>query len=310
MPRNLYGQEADPVLAEIGKFQVEEYNQYRRLLHNGILRASQVRHYYLLRADSPIPFGSFSPWDVVLLEGAVKAWDPTLEPLAYYHRTGPVGAVFAELRTRKGGADAAAPVGVIGLDAVSVACYARPGQKVTFYETHPELKALVADTDRYFTIIADARKRGAEIDLRMGPIRKNLERDADRKYAVLLVELIDEGFDPGDRLTLEAVRLYADRVTPDGLVALHISNKEFRLEPVVARIAEELKLAARIWEDDGERTPGKTASSWVVLARDKKALGSLGWFRPPELDEGVGLRRDGDTDWPAAVKRRPGPPKK
>src|SRR5437764_66983 len=80
---------------------------------------------------------------------------------------------------------------------------------------------------------------------------------------------------PPDRLTLEAVRLYADRVTPDGLVALHVSNKKLWLEPVVARIAEELGLAGRIWNDDGFRRPGKTASGWVVLARDEAALGTI-----------------------------------
>ena len=41
------------------------------------------------------------------------------------------------------------------------------------------------------------------------------------------------------------------------------------------RIAEELGVEARVWNDNGEKRPGKTASSWVVLARDNKTLGSL-----------------------------------
>src|SRR5205823_4796486 len=61
----------------------------------------------------------------------------------------------------------------------------------------------------------------------------------------------------------------------DGILALHISNKFVRLEPVVAKIAEELGVEARVWNDDGERRPGKTASSWVVLARKREHLGKL-----------------------------------
>lgn len=72
--------------------------------------------------------------------------------------------------------------------------------------------------------------------------------------------MIESGHDPGDRLTLEAVRLYLSRTRPDELVALHISNREYWLEPVVARIARELKLAARVWHDDREGRPGTRES--------------------------------------------------
>ena len=37
--------------------------------------------------------------------GANQAFNPRQEPLTYYHRTGPVGAMFREVYTRKDGAD-------------------------------------------------------------------------------------------------------------------------------------------------------------------------------------------------------------
>lgn len=273
--RVVVGNDDPPPLVTVGDFKVEEDRGRRRLLHDDILWASQFPRPYLLTLDAPIPFGSYSPWEVLLLEGTLAAWDPTQEPLTYYHRAGPVGAIFYELRTRKAGADAKAPIGVVGLTGGTTACYARSGQKITYYETHPALKKLVADTDQYFTYIGDARRRGAEVEIRIGNARKNLTADADRKFGVLLVELYDTEFDPGERLTLEAVRLYADRVTPDGIVALHISNKVFRLEPIVAAITAELKLTGRVWYDDYTGRPGKTASTWVVLARDENHLGVL-----------------------------------
>ena len=125
-------------------------------------------------------------------------------------------------------------------------------------------------------------------------------------------ELFDDQFDPGPRLTLEAVKLYADRVTPDGMVALHISNKYFWIEPVVAQIAKELNLHGQVWHDDGERRPGKVASSWVVLVRDKSVLDLFAkppdsgpeskFFRPLKLEVGVKVRRDADGAWPAELK--------
>ena len=45
-----------------------------------------------------------------------------------------------------------------------------------------------------------------------------------------------------------------------------------KLEPVVAAIAKHHNLEARVW-NDGEGQPGKTASSWVALARKREHLG-------------------------------------
>jgi hypothetical protein len=264
---------SDPVvLTEAGRYRVERDGRYTKLLADDILWATQAYRQYFHPLDALTPIGSGGPWDALALTGALRAWDPTLDPLSYYHRAGPVGAMFHVLRARGGPPPA---VGVIGLHGGTPAAYVGPGQSVTFYEQDPTLKKLVVDTDRYFTYLADARGRRAAVEVRVGPVRRNLSRDADRKFGLLLVELYDTGFDPGDRLTLEAVRLYFDRVAADGIVALHISNKYFRLEPVVAAIAAELGLTGRVWNDDSESRPGKTASSWVALARDVKALGAM-----------------------------------
>jgi hypothetical protein len=267
--------EDPPPIARLGRFHIEERNMFRRLIDKDVMIGVQIHEKYLVRADSANVFGVWSPFEVLLQEGSLAAWNPRLEPLSYYHRTGPIGAIFHELRTRNRGRDAAGSVGIIGLECGTPAAYAIRDQSMVFYEPDPDVKALSFDTDRYFTYIRDARLRKARVDVRIGNVRKNLETETER-FAVLLVELYNGGFDPGERLTLEAVKLYMDRVRDDGLVALHISNKYFRLEPVIAAIARELKLAGRVWNDDSDTRPGKTASSWVVLARNENALGVLG----------------------------------
>src|SRR5205807_10286368 len=113
-----------------------------------------------------------------------------------------------------------------------------------------------------FTYVADAKRRGAELDFKMGDARLKLKDDVDRKYALLLVDAFSSDAIPVHLLTKEAVELYFDRMSEDGLLALHISNRWVRLEPVVAAIARDLGVAARVWHDDAEKRPGKTASSW------------------------------------------------
>jgi hypothetical protein len=272
----------------------------RRLVHGTTLHGTQIPKQYLMPHDSPVPFGSFSTWDALLLEGAMAKFNPRVEPLTYYHRTGPVGAMVHELRTRKGGADRRADMAMVGLGTGSASCYAlgpakpgdpdynpngpNPPQRLTFYEIDHAVKKLVFDDDTYFTFVKDAQStdpnrvtgaRGAIVDIRMGDARLKLQEDTDRKYALLMVDAFSSDAIPVHLLTREAVRMYMDRITDDGLLALHISNKFVKLEPVVAAIARDLGIVARVWNDDAEKRPGKTASSWVILAKDNKTLGSL-----------------------------------
>ncbi len=274
-----------------GILKVEQQGYFTRLVHGTTLHGTQINEYYIVRADAPIPFGSFSPWDVLALEGALKAWDPRQEPLTYYHRTGPVGAMFHEVRSRKGGVDAKADVAMVGLGTGSAACYALKGQNLTFYEIDPAVRKIVETPWMVMnkeevkegaepvlgpiTYVQGARDRGANIDFKMGDARLKLRDDTDRKYALLLVDAFSSDAIPVHLLTKEAVSMYMDRLTPDGILALHISNKYVRLEPVVAKICKDLGLECRVWNDDSESRPGKTASSWVAVAKDKATLGSL-----------------------------------
>jgi spermidine synthase len=278
---------------------IRDYPNFRArsLVHGTTLHGTQINAHRLHHLDVVQAAAPLGPWDALLVEGSLAAFDPRQEPLTYYHRTGPVGAMFHELRTRNGGADAKAEVAMVGLGTGSAAAYALPGQRLTFYEIDPAVRRIVEEPTMVmnqdeveedgaapeygpFTYVRDARDRGAAVDFRMGDARLKLAEDknspeTDRKYALLMVDAFSSDAIPVHLLTKQAVELYLDRLAPGGILALHISNKYIRLEPVVARIAAELGLTARVWNDDSERRPGKTASSWVVLARDPADLGKL-----------------------------------
>jgi hypothetical protein len=229
--------------------------------------------------------GATSPWNTLLTLSAQAAWDMRQEPLTYYHRTGPVGAIFRRFRD----IDPTGDVAMVGLGTGSAAAYALPGQTMTFYEIDPSVITIV-ETPRVmnpddvaegkqprlgpFTYLADARARGAKIELVLGDARLKLEEHADRRYGLLLVDAFSSDAIPVHLLTREALELYRDRLTENGLLALHISNRYLDLEPVVALLAKEVGLVAKVWRDNDDSSPGKTRSSWVVLARSADDLGA------------------------------------
>jgi hypothetical protein len=108
-----------------------------------------------------------------------------------------------------------------------------------------------------------------------GDGRLLLQRDsAATRFDVLAVDAFSGDSIPVHLLTREAVSLYLQRITRDGVIALHVSNSYLDLRPVVARIATELGLQIADIEDplyqgDG---PEKAASDWILLARDRAIL--------------------------------------
>ena len=194
-------------------------------------------------------------------------YDPRQEPLTYYHRTGPVGAMFHELRTRKGGTEATADVAMIGLGTGSVSCYAGPRPAAHLLRDRPGRQAAGGRHPRRVLHLRQGRPSGGGplLDFRMGDARLKLKDDTGdrqevRPAAGRCVQLRLDPGPPADQARQSSCT--CDRLTPDGILALHISNKYIRLEPVAGQV---IAAAAGAWPPGcgtttAEGRPGKTAS--------------------------------------------------
>jgi spermidine synthase len=200
--------------------------------------------------------------------------DQRQEPVSYYYRDGPIGQVFDMLQERQ----AALRVAVVGLGTGTLAAYARPGDTMDFYEIDPLVGDIALDP-AYFSYVADARARGARVRVELGDARVRLDArrraGAGPRYDLVVVDAFSSDAIPVHLLTREALRIYLDLLAPDGLLALHISNRHLRLAPVVAALARDAGLAARIQHHDATAAAGADRSSWAVLARSEAALGEL-----------------------------------
>ena len=189
------------------------------------------------------------------------------ETLGYYSRFGPAGQAFAARPQ-------AQRIGVIGLGTGAQACLSHPGQNVTFFEIDPTVVRIARDPS-WFSYLADCAPN-AEIDV--GDGRLALVRRVDDRFDILVVDAFSSDAIPMHLLTREAIALYIDRLAPDGVLLLHISNLYLNLPPVVAAAAASLGLAGRIQlyaPDPPAVAQGAGTSHWAVLARGEAALGTL-----------------------------------
>ncbi|QEH34951.1 hypothetical protein OJF2_34960 [Aquisphaera giovannonii] len=214
-----------------------------------------------------------------LLQGSTlhgqQSLDPALrvEPTAYFARTGPIGDAFAAIE-----GSPSRRTGIIGLGAGTLACYAKAGESWTFHEIDPAVPR-IADDPRYFTYLADARARGASIDVLLGDARLRLREAADGGYRVLVLDAFSSDAVPVHLLTREAIRLYLSKLGPRGLLVFNISNRYLDLDPLMALQAADAGLACRIRYDvkvdDAERRAGKQPSIWAAMARSESDLGPI-----------------------------------
>ena len=240
---------------------------FYKLLHGTTLHGVQATKTWTIPVLDDVPLlTAMNPWTALAFHGMYSHWDMTQEPLTYYHRTGPVGAIVKRLRD----IDPNGHIGMVGLGTGSVACYAKAGQKLTFYEIDKTIVKLV-EQGKYFTYVNDAKKRGADVNIILGDARIQLESN-DEKYALLLIDAFSSDSIPIHLLTKQSMELYKSHLTEHGLLALHISNRYIDLEPVVARLAKDTGLEARLFSDNNDDSSGKTRSSWVILAKTEADL--------------------------------------
>jgi SAM-dependent methyltransferase len=225
-----------------------------------------------------------------------KQFDDELrgEPLTYYHRTGPIGRLFAVLPGQTSPRD----VAVIGLGTGTMAAYARPGDHFTFYEIDRTVKAISYDQSRYFSYVSDAKERGAEIDVVLGDARLSLDREnaegTARKYDLIVVDAFSSDAIPVHLMTRQALKVYRARLKDDGVIAFHVSNRYLSLEPVVGNLAAAEGMAGLMMTDYSPGL-GKASSTWVMVANRNEDFGTLvgePQWRRPSRDERVGVWTD------------------
>lgn len=189
------------------------------------------------------------------------------EPLSYYHRKGPAGQVFDAFSGMK----KKLRIAVTGLGAGSLAAYAGPGQELHFYEIDRGIK-MIALNPGYFTYLNDCR---ADWKIILGDARLTMEKALPHYYGIIILDAFSSDAIPVHLITKEAINLYFSKLSRDGILLLHISNRYLDLAPVLAELTYENGLAARICDDEEDTTIEKYGSTWVVLARTEADLGGL-----------------------------------
>ncbi len=181
-----------------------------------------------------------------------------------------------------------------GVGAGSLACYAQPGQRWQFFEIDPAVVRIASDP-RFFTYLSDCR--ADSLDTAVGDARLSLADEPDASFDLLILDAFSSDAIPSHLLTREALALYRRKLRPNSLLVANITNRYLNLSPVIASLARDAGLVARVRVDDhipvAEKLLGKQGSIWAVMAEAEADLGRIAgnpaWLAP--------VSKRGDRVW-------------
>jgi spermidine synthase len=254
------------VTAGIGGYAAEET---WRSLGNAIVLA---RNFYGAMAVVDVPAaGALGPERLLrhgVIEHGEQFLDPrfALHPTAYYAENSGVGLAIRALMTR-----GALHIGMIGLGTGTLLAYGRSSDRFAIYEINPDV-IRIARADFTFLSGSPAVSR-----IVAGDARLSLRNEPPQEFDLLAVDAFSGDAIPVHLLTREAFELYRGHLKPEGVLAVHVTNRYLALAPVVAMSGMATAEKAMMVSSAAYPERGELASDWVLVTA------RAGFFDLPEI---------------------------
>lgn len=157
-------------------------------------------------------------------------------PTLYYAPDTPIGQATQALQLR----GPALNIGVVGQGSGAMAAYKRGADRLTFFEIDPMVDRLSRDPE-WFTFISDCAD--GPVRTVIGDARLTMASEAAGSYDLLIIDAFSSDAVPTHLLTVEAISGYLKLLKPEGVVVLHLSNRNLDITLPAAAAAQRLGAA-------------------------------------------------------------------
>ncbi|MGA2280206.1 MAG: fused MFS/spermidine synthase [Verrucomicrobiota bacterium] len=160
-------------------------------------------------------------------------------------------------------------IGVVGLGVGTLATYAQPGDDVHFYEINPEVLQLATTGFKYLTNCQ------GKVEITLGDARLSLEKEPAQDFDLLALDAFSSDAIPVHLLTREAFTVYQRHLKPNGIFAVHITNRSLDLEPVVINLARHFNYKVTVIDDISNTNKWWIYdSTWMLLSHSEEIINS------------------------------------
>jgi len=206
-------------------------------------------------------------------------------PGTYYHPKSPMAKTVEMVRERLAAEGKTGRYGIIGLGSGSLACLSKPDEKWRIFEIDPTV-IRIATNPELFSYLQHCQPQP---DIVIGDARLTMAKEAPESFDLIIVDAFSSDAVPVHLMTAEALRIYAAKLKPSGVVLLHISNRYLDLDSVVgatAPLVPELH-GVLLTDDSSDGSYASTTSTVAVLSKDASVIEKFSELeQASELDAG------------------------
>jgi len=119
-------------------------------------------------------------------------------------------------------------------------------------------------------------------------LEDELRRGERQNFDLLALDAFSSDAIPVPLLTREAMAVYLQHLRPNGVLAVHVSNRYLNLKPVIAGLARQFGLESLVISDDPPSEQWwQYGSDWVLLTKDREFLNAREFGDAVEVQEAV-----------------------
>ncbi|WIY68351.1 fused MFS/spermidine synthase [Aquidulcibacter paucihalophilus] len=188
-------------------------------------------------------------------------------PTLYYAEATPIGQA-ATMVGRRG----PARIGVVGQGSGAMATYKRTEDTMTFFEIDPMVDRLSRDP-QWFSYISTCAS--GPINTVLGDARLTLAKETPGSYDLLIIDAFSSDAVPTHLLTVEAIQGYLTMLKPDGVVLLHLSNRNLDITMPAVAAAQALgkpSLHQLYYESDTTPEMAEASTEALILSPTAEGL--------------------------------------
>ena len=166
---------------------------------------------------------------------------------------------------------------ILGLGTGIMACQFREQDKVAIVEIDKQV-INIASNPNLFTYLRDCPP---EVSLIEDDGRLAVAKVKDASYELLVMDAFNSDAIPVHLLTLEAFTLYKNKLTPEGVILVNITNRHLKVLPVLTGAGRELDMIVLHKWQAGNTRLGQFPSEWALLTSNERLASNLlskeGW---------------------------------
>ncbi|HEX2854852.1 MAG TPA: fused MFS/spermidine synthase [Opitutaceae bacterium] len=161
-------------------------------------------------------------------------------------------------------------IGLVGLGTGTLAIHGRADDKMRIYEIDPDVERLARSRFTYLALSP------ADVEVVLGDARLSMERELAngqrQNFDVLALDAFSSDAIPVHLLTVEAFTTYLAHLKPNGVIAVHTSNRYLDLRPVVENAAKHFGLESAVISDDENEDWWVYRTTWILLTKNQALL--------------------------------------